>query len=105
MQGVALSTKELEELKEYAKTHKASDCAKRFNIHRGTVTMLLRKHYNIGCEWGLAIVDEEWENMRKLICAGEKLDWVAQKYGKGRSSSYVRNGLISRYGEDFKRKN
>ena len=97
-----LNEREMEKLKEYAKTHTRKECADYLNINPFTAYYILRERYNLCFQWGLAITDEEWETMRNLICMGYSVVKVTEKYGKGRSHYSIHNGLVSRFGADYK---
>ena len=97
-----LDEREIEKLKEYARTHTRAECADYFNIKPNTVYQILRERYNLCCQWGAAITDDEWETMRNLICVGYSVSSVVEEYGNGRGRRYIEDGLISRFGADYK---
>jgi DNA-binding CsgD family transcriptional regulator len=49
-----------------------------------------------------ALIEEDWEKMRNAAIMGEAMELIAKKHGKGRCSETIENGLISRYGTDYK---
>ena len=46
--------------------------------------------------------EEDWETIRNSVCMGDTLQGAIIKHGKGRSRTYIQNGLISRYGANYK---
>lgn len=90
-----LTTRQVEKLKEYRKTHTLKECAARFGVAPDTV----RRH--TGYKEYPILTDEEWLFIKDYIQDGGSLASAARLYGKGRSCIQIKDGLVSRYGGDY----
>ena len=90
-----LTLEQLENLKEYRKTHTLNECAACFGVAPCTV----RRH--TGYKEYPILTDEDWLFIKEYIQDGGKLSNAVRLYGKGRSKEYIKNGLVSRFGADY----
>ena len=90
-----LTTRQVEKLKEYRKTHTLKECADYFGVHSSTV-----KRYTGYKEYPI-LTDDDWICIKEYIQDGGSLASAVSLYGKGRSVEYIKNGLVSRFGGDY----